>query len=168
MEDPVEIRVRIDRVLERVARRDDYGTLLARGDVVRRLDDVGNPDAWRSSLRRQARGDRLRIRSGTGSNAVWAFLLDGDTDHRRAEGERYGDVLNDILPMAVHHRHEPSVLVRDGDEVILRCDRCPALAYAEGSTGLHGGSLIEEACPHDDEPQLTSLSFSRSGRPSGS
>lgn len=168
MEDPVEIRSRIDRVLERVARRDDYGTLLARGDVVRGLADVGNPDAWRSGLRRQARGDRLRIRSGTGDNAVWALLLDGDTEHRRAEGERYGDVLNEVVPMAVQHRHEPSVVVRDGDEVILRCDRCPALAYAEGATKLYGGPLIDDECPHDDEPKMTSLSFSRSGRPSGS
>ena len=82
MEDPVEVRLRIDRVLKRVERRDDYGTLLARGDVVRGLQDVGDPDAWRAGLRRRARADRLRIRSGTGRSAVWALLLDGDTEHR--------------------------------------------------------------------------------------
>ena len=168
MEDPVEIRSRIERVLRRVARRDDYGTLLARGDVVRGLADIDEPDEWRSGLRRRARADRLRVRSGTGRSAVWALLIDGDTEHRRAEGDRYGDVLDDVVPMAVQHRHEPSVLVRDGDEVILRCDRCPALAYADGASKLYGGSLLDEECPHEHEPKTTALSFSRVGRPSGS
>jgi hypothetical protein len=96
------------------------------------------------------------------------LLLDGDTEHRRAEGERYGHVLDDVVPMAVQHRHEPSVLVRDGDEVVLRCDRCTALAYAEGVDKLYGGSLLDEECPHEDEPKMTSLSFSYVGRPWGS
>lgn len=168
MEDPVEIRSRIDRMLRRVSRRDDYGTLLARGDVVRGLADVGDPDAWRSGLRRRARADRLRIRSGTGERAVWALLLDGDTDHRRAEGERYGDVLNDVVPMAVQHRHEPSVIVRDGDEVILRCDRCPALGYADGFSKLYGGSLLDVECPNEHDPKTTPLSFGHTDGPSGS
>jgi hypothetical protein len=45
--DPVDIRRRIDRVAARVDRRDDYGRLLARGDVIRRIEDVDDVDAWR-------------------------------------------------------------------------------------------------------------------------
>jgi len=73
-----------------------------------------------------------------------------------------------VVPLAVQHRHEPSVLVRDGDEVILRCERCPALAYAEGVSKLYGGSLLDEECPHDAVPKMTPLSFSHIGRPSRS
>jgi hypothetical protein len=40
MHDPVDIRRRIDRLVARVDRRDDYGQLLARGQVVHRLEDV--------------------------------------------------------------------------------------------------------------------------------
>lgn len=66
------------------ARRDDYGTLLSCGDVVRSLADIADAATWRSDLRRRAREDRIRIRSGTGRAVVWALLLDGDTEHRRA------------------------------------------------------------------------------------
>ena len=40
MHDPVEIRRRIDRLLVRLSRRDDYGELLANGHVVRQVDDA--------------------------------------------------------------------------------------------------------------------------------
>jgi hypothetical protein len=35
MHDPVDIRRRIDRLVARVGRRDDYGPLLARGAAIR-------------------------------------------------------------------------------------------------------------------------------------
>lgn len=43
MQDPIDIRKRIDRVFARVDRRDDYGHLLTRGAVVHApawVDDV--------------------------------------------------------------------------------------------------------------------------------
>ena len=53
IEDPVEARRRIDRFLERAARRDAYGELLARGQVSRHLDDPTARENLRSELRRQ-------------------------------------------------------------------------------------------------------------------
>jgi hypothetical protein len=47
--DPVEIRQRIGRLLRRVKRRDDYGTLLATGQVVLKIDEVEDPEAWRAA-----------------------------------------------------------------------------------------------------------------------
>ena len=41
MHDPVEIRRRIDRLLARLSRRDDYGELLANGYVARQVEDAG-------------------------------------------------------------------------------------------------------------------------------
>jgi len=55
MHDPVEIRRRIDRVVARVHRRDDYGQLLARGAVIHALDELADVETWRAEIRRQAR-----------------------------------------------------------------------------------------------------------------
>jgi len=60
MHDPVDIRRRIDHLVTRVDRRDDYGQLLARGQVIHRLGDVAGVDAWRAEIRRQARADKIR------------------------------------------------------------------------------------------------------------
>jgi len=159
MHDPVEIRKRIDKVLERVARRDDYGALLARGDVIRRIGEVEDPDHWRSEIRRQARADRIRVRTGQQDAIVYAVLSDGATPQRRAEGDRYRRLLEVMTPAAVALRHEPSVLVRDGDEAVLRCDRCPALAVGDATDGVIGGSLLDDACPHENDPRPTALGF---------
>jgi hypothetical protein len=64
MHDPIDIRRRIDRLVARVDRRDDYGQLPASGQVVHRRDEVGDVDAWRAEIRRQARADKLKIRTG--------------------------------------------------------------------------------------------------------
>lgn len=131
MRDPVEVRVRIERMVARLARRDDYGRLLARGEVVRRRGEVQSPDAWRDDLRRQARADRIKIRPGADRGVVWALLLDGENERRRAERGRFSDVLRVIVPIAVALGHEPAALARDADEALFRCDRCPALGYAD-------------------------------------
>ena len=164
MQDPVEIRRRIERLIERVDRRDDYGQLLARGDVIRRLDEVGDPEAWRAELRRQARADRLGIRTGFGNGVVWALLANGGTPARADESRLYGKLLEAIVPPVVEHRHEPSVLLRDGTEVILRCDRCPALGYGDAADALLGGDLLEENCENEEPPALTALALVCMGR----
>ncbi|HMJ34354.1 MAG TPA: hypothetical protein VK501_10590 [Baekduia sp.] len=115
MEDPVEVRMRIERMMARLARRDDYGELLARGDVVRRRNEVDSPEGWRKTLRRQARADRIRIRTGSDERFVWALLVDGDTDHRRLETDRYTEVLRAAVPQMIVLRHEPAVVARDGE-----------------------------------------------------
>src|SRR5215217_9710634 len=40
MHDPVDIRQRIDRLVARIDRRDDYGQLLASGQVIHEVEDV--------------------------------------------------------------------------------------------------------------------------------
>ena len=64
MHDPVDIRRRIDRLVARVDRRDDYGQLLASGQVIQRFEDVEDVEAWRAEIRRQARADKIKVRTG--------------------------------------------------------------------------------------------------------
>lgn len=165
MEDPVEISRRIERLVKRVARRDDYGQLLTSGQAIRRVENVDDPDAWRAAIRRQARADRIKVRTGVNEHIVWALLSEGSTAAREEEGERYGEVLALAVPRAIECRHEPVFGLRDGDEALLRCDRCDALGYADAASGpLIGGALFEDACPHDEPPKLTNLAFSYGGR----
>jgi hypothetical protein len=77
MHDPVDIRRRIERLIARVDRRDDYGQLLASGQVVHGLDEVVDVDAWRAEIRRQARADKIKGRTGSNDGLVWALRLAG-------------------------------------------------------------------------------------------
>ncbi len=65
----------------------DYQQLLRHG-YLRRLLPNDAHERWRRELRRRARQDRLRIRTGagpTGTNIVWATLPDWElTDNERA------------------------------------------------------------------------------------
>ena len=73
MHDPVDIRRRIDRLVARVDRRDDYGQLLASGQVVHRLEDVDDIEAWRVEIRRNARADKIKVRTGFNHGIVWTL-----------------------------------------------------------------------------------------------
>ncbi len=162
MEDPVEIRRRMERLLARVRRRDDYGQLLASGQAIRARDTVEDPEAWRAAIRRQARADRIKVRTGVNERIVWALLTDSWGETREEESRRYTDLLRLAVPHATAHRHEPALGLRDGDEVILRCARCDALGYGDAEP-LIGGALFEEDCPHEEPPKLTALSLSYGG-----
>ena len=70
MHDPVDIRRRIDRLLARVDRRDDYGQLLASGQVIHEVEDVDDIEAWRAEIRRQARADEIKVRTGCNEGIV--------------------------------------------------------------------------------------------------
>lgn len=70
MHDPVGIRRRIDRVVARVDRCDDYGQLLASGAVVYAVEEVDDVEAWRAEIRRQARADRIKARTGFSQHRV--------------------------------------------------------------------------------------------------
>lgn len=168
IEDPVEIRRAIDRLHRRVARRDDYGHLLARGDVIRRVDADLDVAQWRTEIRRQARADRIRVRSGLGNGIVWAIRLDSNIELLTAEGDRYTAALEQLVPSAVAMRHEPIVVVCDGDEAVLGCKRCAAKAYVHAGEGVCGGDLLDDQCPNGDDSQETALTFLRGERPSGS
>jgi hypothetical protein len=160
MEDPVDIRRRMQRLVERVDRRDDYGRLLADGHVMVTEEDVEDPEAWRAAIRRQARADRIRVQTARDVGVVWAVLKDLSSPARRSEMSRYNRALGMVVPHAVGHRHEPVVVLRDGDEALFACERCSAYGYARTSDeAVFGGELFERDCPHDSPPRATALSF---------
>ena len=163
MMDPVEVDRRARRLVERVNRRDDYGRLLARGDVIRKREDIGDVDEWRAQIKRQARADRIKVRTGVNDRLVYAVLAEGATAARLDEGNRYLGMLERIVPLAAKHRHEPKVVVTDGDEAIFGCQRCPAIGYTDAADELFGGPLLEDDCPHDDPPEDTALTFMHGG-----
>src|SRR5437867_338104 len=124
MHDPVDIRRRIDRLVARVDWSDDYGQLLACDQVIHRLDDVEDIDAWRAEIRRQARADKIKVRTGLNDGVVWALRVRPDPAEWHAEVRRYRDLRT--VPLAVELQHEPSLAVHDGDEVVCACGRCSA------------------------------------------
>lgn len=160
VEDPVDIRRRMQRLVERVGRRDDYGRLLADGYVAVKEQDVEDPEAWRASIRRQARADRIRVQTARDDGVAWAILRDLSSPARRAEMRRYNRALGIVVPHAVGHRHEPVVVLRDGDEALFGCDRCDAYGHARTTDeAMFGGELFERDCPYDSPPRATALSF---------
>ena len=161
MHDPVDIRRRIDRLFRRVDRRDDYGEFLARGFVVRPVEDVGDVEAWRAKIRRQARADKLQVRTGWNDTIVWALRLRRHGPEWEAESDRYGALLSRTVPLAAAMRHEPTLALRDGDEVVCACERCSALGYGHAVDDIVGGNLFEDECPNAEPPTLTPLAMMR-------
>jgi hypothetical protein len=162
MHDPVEIRHRIEALLGRVSRRDDYGQLLVAGHVVVDLSTIEDSAKWRADLRRQARADRIKIRTGIGNSRThaYAILVEGGTGAREDEGERYMATMREAIPQASALRHQPALVLRDGDESICKCERCPALGLVDARPDLLvGGSLFEDECPHDDPPASTAMTM---------
>ena len=134
-----------------MSRRDDYGELLANGHVVRQIEDA---DAWRAAMRAHARADRIEVRTGADECAVYALLV-GRPD--TGDGE-YVAVLKEIAARAAALRHEPALVVRHRSEMLISCDRCPALGYADAGDHVIGGSLLDTGCPNEEEPRATPLS----------
>jgi hypothetical protein len=159
MHDPVDIRRCIDRVFARVDRRDDYGQLLVRGAVVHALDEVDDIEAWRATIRRQARADRIKIRTGFNEGVVWAMLARVPRSDELAGARRYRDLLGHAVPLAVDLWHEPILVVGDGDEMVCGCDRCSALRYGNVAEDVVGGALFDDECPNEEPPKLTALTM---------
>jgi hypothetical protein len=159
MHDPVDIRRRIDRVVARVDGRDDYGQLLARDQVIQDLDDVEDIDAWRADIRRQARADKIKVRTGFNDGIVWALRVCRDESVWQAEVRRYRDLLARAVPLAVELRHEPVLALRDGGELVCACGRCSALGYGDAAENVVGGGLFEDECPNEEPPMLTALTM---------
>lgn len=154
MHDAVEIRHRIDRLLARLSRRDDYGELLANGHVVHQVEDT---DAWRAAIRAQARADRIEVRTGDDGCAVYALL--GRRPEDDTGDDEYMTALNKMAARAAALRHEPVFVARHCPEILISCDRCPALGYDNAEDHVIGGSLVDAGCPNEEEPQETSLSL---------
>jgi len=157
--DPVDIRRRIDRLVARVNRRDDYGQLLARGQVAHLVEDVDDVEAWRAEIKRKARADRIKVRTGVEDGLVWALRMRVGNVELLKAAARYSDLLSRAAPLAVELWHEPHVAVRDGDEVVCACGRCSALGYADAEEGVIGGALFEDECPNGEPPAITAVTM---------
>jgi hypothetical protein len=151
MEDPVDISRRVDRLIERVQRRDDYGKLLARGDVGHRVDRIEDPEAWRAEIKRQARADRIKVRTGKTGNKVWAVLHGRVPEVQVAEAERWFHLWEELKLRAERLGHSPKVKLSDVEEALVGCEQCDAQGYAHAaSEPLVGGALFEEDCPNGE------------------
>ena len=89
MHDPVDIRRRIHRLGARVDRRDDYGKLLTYGQAIHRLEDVDDIEAWRAEIKRQARADKIKVRTGFNDGIVWALRVRADQPGGQAVVRRH-------------------------------------------------------------------------------
>jgi hypothetical protein len=159
MHDPVDIRQRLDRLVARIDRRDDYGQLLAPGQVIHEVEDVDDVEAWRAEIRRQARADKIKVRTGCNEGIVWALRVRADQSGSQTEALRHRELLRRTVPLAVELRHEPSIAVCDGDEVVCDCGRCSAVGYGDASEDVVGGALFEDECPDEQPPALTALAM---------
>ena len=89
---------------------------------------------------------------------------------QRAATRHYERLLSRAAPLAFELRHEPSVVLRDGDEVICACDGCSALGYGDTVEDIVGGAPFEDHCPNAEPPAITALAMMhvpRSRRPGG-
>lgn len=158
MEDPVEIQRRIERLAERVRRRDDYGKLLATGQAIHRLDEVEDPGAWRAEIKRQARADRIKVRTGITSGMLWALTPAPLTEAQREEDTRYFHLYHRLESEAKLRGHSFKVELRDGEEAAFSCKRCGALGYADAASGpLVGGLLFESDCSGEELPDANDV-----------
>lgn len=152
MEDPVEINRRIERLLKRVRRRDDYGKLLFSGEVIRSCEDVDDPDEWRAEIRKKARADRIKVRTGETAGKVWAFVNGPLSSELLLEGRQFFVLADRALEEARSHGHEARVALRDGEEALVKCDGCGALGYLDAAESMAGGPILEEDCQGGELP----------------
>lgn len=107
MEDPVEIRCRMEVLARRVNRRDDYGALLAAGELVLDISEV-DPPQWRARIRAQTRADEIKIQIGQSNRIVWAMLQQPfDQDARMKEAANYMRAIDQIFEAAKGCGHDP-------------------------------------------------------------
>jgi hypothetical protein len=95
------------------------GQLLARGQVIHAVEDVRDGEAWRAEIRRQARADKIKVRTGSNEAIVWALLVRAGCPDALVGARGYRDLLARTVPLAVELRHEPILAVRDGEEVVV-------------------------------------------------
>jgi hypothetical protein len=102
----------------------------------------------------QARSDRIKVRTGVTGGKVWALLADPIPEVQRDEDLRHFRLYHSHLePQAKALGHDMRVVLRDGEEALLICQRCGARGYADATADpLIGGPLFEDDCPEGDLP----------------
>lgn len=104
---------------------------------------------WRAEIRRQARADRLKVRTGVTAGKVWAMLAGDIPAAQQDENLRYFHLFtSDLEPRAEDLGHQVRVVIRDGEEALLICRACGVRGYADAAAGpLIGGPLFEDEVP---------------------
>ncbi|MDQ6805606.1 MAG: hypothetical protein M3065_11710 [Actinomycetota bacterium] len=125
----------------------DYQTLLGYGRVT--LEPVPDPERWRKEIRRQARRDRIRVRTWTDEHgAVGAMIspnVSDPADHR-AELDRFR-VVQEAAMQLLMAGHVVAPWLRRGDESITFCTRCNARVYMRTTAPvIRDGEAFETAC----------------------
>lgn len=130
--------------------------------VVVGLSTIEDAPGWWADPRRQARADRIKIGTGVTDSGTHAYavLVDGWTGAREDESDRYMSVIGEAIPRVSALRHQPALVLRDGDESVCKCERCSVLGLIDTRADpLIGGSLFEDECPHDDPPAATAMTM---------
>ena len=82
-----------------------------------------------AEIKRQARADKIKVRTGFNDGIVWALRVRSPHSDALAAGTRYSDLLARTVPLAAELRHEPILAVRDGDKMIC----APATPWRQAS-----------------------------------
>lgn len=127
----------------------DYQTLLGYGRVT--LEPVEDPEQWRREIRRQARRDRIRVRTWSDEHgAVGAQISPDVSDPKihRAELDRF-ELIQSVDIELIGAGHHPASWLRRGDESITFCLRCDARVYVHTARPvIRDGEAFQTACPH--------------------
>lgn len=135
-------------LLARKSRRDDYGTLLLEGTVIRRLAEIEDPEAWRSEIRRQARADKIRVMTGVTNATVWGHLRREATGGPDEPVGRWALLMNAYdTAQRLGHKY---MICRDGHEAAVGCERCDAVGYLNVDEQVIDGDVFEAPCEDDD------------------
>jgi hypothetical protein len=125
----------------------DYQTLLGYGRVT--LEPVPDPDGWRREIRRQARRDRVRVRTWVDEHGAVGAMINPDVSNPavyQAELDRFGVVQAAAMKLLMAG-HFLGAWLRRGDESITFCTRCDARVYIRTAPPvIRDGEAFETAC----------------------
>ena len=128
----------------------DYAELLRRG-LVSSPEGV-DPEVWRAEIRAKARADKIRVNTVRDGERAMAFRQRKiPEDQELAELNREvarGQVLQGLAARARELGHEIRAWLRDDQESIASCTRCPARIYArfDAPTPVVDGEALQDRC----------------------
>jgi hypothetical protein len=125
----------------------DYQTLLGYGRVT--LEPVADPEEWRREIRRQARCDRIRVRTWCDQHSAVGAQISPDVSDPaiyRAEVERFY-LIERLVMELLGTGHVLAAWLRRGDESITFCTRCNARVYLRTTAPvICDGEAFETDC----------------------
>jgi hypothetical protein len=108
-------------------------------------------------IRKKARADRIKIRTGETGEKVWALANRLPSSAKLLEGRRFFVLAERTLEEAGSHGHEARVALRDGEEALIRCDSCSALGYLDAAELMAGGPILEQDCHGGELPDSSEV-----------